>query len=245
MAVRLPERAFYTLRDLTDCWEVSVTDLQEWLINGELNASVMLPLMSVYEVEQHVVANRQRITPILRHWEGYAAISRHYCTRLFKYNYIHLRSFNCAETNASLSLPETAQDIQISSKELLILRAERLRFEKRYGYSHNFSGRSVQSSERENGVPSYAGISADPSFRIVYLNGKECRFGEKQSSVLRLLHKASLSDEPWKHGKLLLQQAGSQSFTLSNIFKRKPVWRELVISDGRGNYRLIDTIRTR
>ncbi|MBB5354041.1 hypothetical protein HNR46_004313 [Haloferula luteola] len=60
---------------------------------------------------------------------------------------------------------------------------------------------------------------------------------------MRLLFQAAKDGKPWLNGKQLLHDGGSQSYTLSNLFKRKPVWRKLIHSDGRGYYRMQESIR--
>jgi hypothetical protein len=83
-----------------------------------------------------------------------------------------------------------------------------------------------------------AASAIDPTYRIVRINDRDYRFGETQARVLRLLSEAAYKGEPWQNGKHLLRLAGSQSFSLSNLFKRHSVWRELVLSNKRGFYRL-------
>lgn len=77
----------------------------------------------------------------------------------------------------------------------------------------------------------------DPTYRIVRVND---RFGETQARILRLLAEGAHKGEPWQSGKLLLSRAGSRSFSISNLFKRHPIWRDLVVSNRRGFYRLED-----
>ena len=63
-------------------------------------------------------------------------------------------------------------------------------------------------------------------------------FGPKQAAVLRLLDAASGSDNPWLDGKRLLDEANAATMRLIDLFKRKPAWRQLVLADGKGRYRL-------
>ena len=73
---------------------------------------------------------------------------------------------------------------------------------------------------------------------MVKVKNQWVRMGTLQARVLELLYQADLNNEPWQNGKRLLQQAGSESYTLANLFKRKPEWRSLVESNGLGEYRL-------
>jgi hypothetical protein len=56
--------------------------------------------------------------------------------------------------------------------------------------------------------------------------------------VLRRLKSAGESDQPWVSGKTLLADSGAATMRLIDLFKRKPVWRQLIIADGKGCYRL-------
>jgi hypothetical protein len=58
------------------------------------------------------------------------------------------------------------------------------------------------------------------------------------TNVVRLLHEASMTADPWRNGKKLLESAGYDSMFLGDVFKRHPDWRELIEGNGRGLYRL-------
>jgi hypothetical protein len=55
--------------------------------------------------------------------------------------------------------------------------------------------------------------------------------------VLRRLKLACDTDHPWRDGKRLLCDVGSTTLRLADLFKRRPVWRQLVQADGKGSYR--------
>jgi hypothetical protein len=74
------------------------------------------------------------------------------------------------------------------------------------------------------------------TYDVVRLRGVEVRLGPIRREVVRKLHEASRTDQPWVSGKLLLPDPTSR---MVDTFKSlKPSWRLLVESDGRGNYRL-------
>ena len=45
---------------------------------------------------------------------------------------------------------------------------------------------------------------------------------------MRLLKAASDSENPWLDGKRLLEEADAATMRLIDLFKRKPVWRQLL-----------------
>jgi hypothetical protein len=79
----------------------------------------------------------------------------------------------------------------------------------------------------------------DPDYRWVRLRGVRFECGPLQARVVRELHTASRTGEPWVHGKEVLRQKPPiASRSIRDLFKSKPNWRVLIESNGRGLYRL-------
>ncbi len=234
----LPERVFYSLNDIQNAWQVRFSDLKQWLIHDQLKAHTWLPMMSVYELKEEPLGSQVFLRKQLRHWEGYTPLDPHHYRRLFKTEKVYLREFSGVTGNARLLLTETQDSIAIDLDDLVILNEERKRFEKQHQIhpatpcQDQIKGSSVKSEAKTQST------RFDPDFRKVTYRGHDYSFGEIQAEVVRLLYEASLEGNPWQNGKRLLANAGSQSFTIANIFKSKTHWRKLILSDGRGFYRL-------
>lgn len=236
MPLRFPERMFHPLADLAEDWNVCLSDLSQWMISGTMTGVAWLPLMSVIELGEGQDGDYG--TPSLGHWEGYVRMSDHQCRRVFRTGWITLREFCTQDGQRGFRLPDTSDDLIIELDDLVVLEAERRRMEARYPV--------LISSHRSKTIPDLIGPHSnpcanepiDPTYRIVAVDGKVHRFGETQSRVLRLLAEAARRGEPWQSGKLLLSAAGSQSYSVSNLFKRHPVWKEIVLSNRRGFYRI-------
>lgn len=234
----LPERVFYSLSDIQTAWQISSSDIRQWLMHGQIRANVWLPLMSVYEIKEQAEGNRIILTKELRHWEGYTPLYPHHCRTLFRSGKVYLRDFLCPANNSKLALPETAESMRFCLDDLVILNVDRRDFEKLYHISET-SVCNVKIIGRVGKTqPIIKSTDYDPTFRKIVFNGQKYSFGDIQADVIRQLYEAALTGNPWQNGKQILAKAGSQSFTLSNIFKRNPLWRHLIISDGRGMYRL-------
>jgi hypothetical protein len=97
-------------------------------------------------------------------------------------------------------------------------------------------------AEEQGGLATTAanrGFEHDPNYCWVRLRGEKFNLGPQQARVVRHLHAASQTDDPWVHGKELLRQKPSiSSSSIRDLFKSKPNWRVLIDSDGRGIYRL-------
>ncbi len=233
----LPERVFYSLKDIQSTWQVGESDIKQWLMHGQLNAHIWLPMMSVYEICEEIQGSKVVLTKELRHWEGYTPLYPHHCRTVFRSGKVYLRDFLCARNNHKLSLPESADSIRVLENDLVILHEEKKRFEQKHQLSTtNICQVKIIGRVGKTKRPSID--SFDPSFKKICFGGQKYNFGDMQASILRQLYDAAIQGEPWQNGKRLLEKAGSQSFTLSNIFKRNPMWRQIIISDERGSYRL-------
>ncbi|MEP0313196.1 hypothetical protein [Hyphomonas sp.] len=83
--------------------------------------------------------------------------------------------------------------------------------------------------------PAVAAFEHDAGYRKVSRRGERYALGEKQSLIIKRLHEASQTNDPWRDGRSLLDTAGSESTNLMDLFKNK---RDLIVSDGMGLYRL-------
>lgn len=227
MTLEVPKTLFQTPDDLERHWSVSRSDLFQWMIGEELTAAVWLPVMSVVSLSETDALAK------LDHWEGYIRISGPQCRRLYRHGWILLREFVSHDGKQTFRLPDAKDDIMVGIEDLVILESERRRFERRY------PGVRKQSPQKRSSPPSTDSSSPASSsdFRVLRVAGRTYRFGTIQAKVLGLLAEAEKRGEPWQSGKALLREAGSQSFSVSNLFKRHPAWRNIIQSDGRGFYR--------
>lgn len=85
----------------------------------------------------------------------------------------------------------------------------------------------------------HASFLQENNFRIVRLNGLSWNLGDIQAQVVQKLYEAATTtDNPWMNGKRVLQEAGSGAFRMRDLFGSQPNWQKLILSDGRGHYRL-------
>lgn len=74
----------------------------------------------------------------------------------------------------------------------------------------------------------------------VTLRGVEYTLNPTQAGIVRVLHMSYMKGRPWVRGEAIRDEVGFQDKSLSSAFRymRDRNWRELIISDGRGAYRL-------
>lgn len=233
-----PDKVFHTVNELANLWQVSPTHIQQWLSHGLLKGHIWLPMMSVYAMEAQVIGSQIVYYKEMRHWEGYTSIHPDHCRQLFKSECIHLRELQSTEGNSYLLLPESVESICLKQDDLVILDEERKAFEQKRNIRKHASSNVTSIELPPIGPRASLQKNNDISFNKVTFNGQELSFGAIQAKILSQLYQAALEDDPWQNGKQLLSKAGSQSFSLANVFKRNNVWRQLITSDGRGMYRM-------
>lgn len=238
MTSYLPQRISYKLTELEKSWGVERADLQQWMTQGELIVHAWVPLMAVFRSLQTIEASRIKLNKELSYWEGHINISKHCCYRILKYGRSNVREFVCNEDGYKYALPETAKGIKIEMHDVVILRDERMRFEQEHCIKAYQSHRLRKPQSKVTPYTEPSITIGDVSFKTIHLEGRDYYFGNIQADILRQLYEASKTDNPWCSGKQLLKNAGSSDFKLSNTFKRNPIWKRLVTSDGRGCYRL-------
>jgi len=235
MPLRIPKRTWLTLDEAGRHWNIDEIELRHWLTSGWLKAHVWLPIMIV--IRRDGPRDGDDSTSGFHHWEGYTVLSRYQCRRLFRRGTIRLRDITDDRNNRLYALPDSADDLVIKSDDLVILEENREPIE-RILASLTESRGNVATDRPAN----ESSTSREPCFRSVRLGHEIHHFGSVQSSVIQLLYRAAAQGRPWRNGKQLLRDAGSQCYTLSNLFKRKPAWRLVIVSDGRGRYRLNETL---
>ncbi len=239
MRKTLPLRIYFDLDEIQSAWRVTGAELGQWLCQGILRAHIWLPLSSLYEIEQETRGAQIISTRSLCHREGYFQLLTHDCWKLIHDGRVFVREFADTIPGRVFALPECVPSKAVTIDQLVILHEERERFEKA------FDLRKLQKLEGTPNSPACAIANSDSkppaitrTLRNVRYKGREYSFGVIQAAVLGHLHQAALSGSPWVNGKQLLAKAGSLSFSVSNLFKRKADWRKLISSDGLGNYRL-------
>lgn len=130
-------------------------------------------------------------------------------------------SFDAAEgSHLVLLRPEDGIDVRLD--ELVIRREERDRFAR----------------EQRPAPPrrTRAGFAVIGDYKEVIIAGRSFHLGPCQAEVVRRLHAAAKTEEPWRHGKAVLAAAGSSCTRKVDLFKSQRHWREPIASDGSGHF---------
>ncbi len=76
-------------------------------------------------------------------------------------------------------------------------------------------------------------FSCNENYTRVSIEGCSFVLSGGLCTVVRLLHEASMTDDPWRSNKHILGEAGYGSVSLASVFRRhdSPSWKELIELD--------------
>jgi hypothetical protein len=221
----LIEKAYFTLEELEERWQLPHRDLLYLAENGLLRLSVRLFGVVIESGMYDQGADGQWSSVALerRRFTGFQDLQERDVFRLFRQGQVDVIQFHAPE-NEYCHLIEPTRTIAVRRDDLLVRREERDRVESQHGLVGK--GSVAPPLQQAN------------DFREVRTAGLLFNLGPVQARVVKRLHEAATSSNPWCEGKLILGEAGSSSTRMADVFKSKPHWRRLIDSDGRGRYRL-------
>ena len=221
------EKDYYSLSEILKRWSIHEDDLIYLAENDEVRLSLRLCNLfmefGTYEGDDEGALFRVAQRECL--YSGLVDLRADDVFHLFRSGEAYLQEFRLG-ANGYAALPDTHEGHYAVIGDLLMRRSVRDHFEVRKGFH---SGEPKE--------PERTFISAN-GYREIRFCGQYFQFGPIQAEVVRVLHHATEVGQPWQNGKLILSQAGSRSLKMLDVFKSKPGWRDLIQSDGRGNYRL-------
>lgn len=221
----LIDKAYFTLEELEERWNLPHRDLVYLAENGLLRLSVRLfgveMEFGVYEEGSDgewftVPHERRRFT-------GFQDLQERDVFRVFRQGQVDVAHFHAPDKEYCY-LIEPTRTVPVCRDDLLVRREERDRVKSQHALVRK--GSVAPSLQQAN------------DYREVRTAGLLFSLGPVQARVVKRLHEAAASADPWCEGKVILGGAGSSSTRMADVFKSQPHWRRLIDSDGRGRYRL-------
>jgi hypothetical protein len=224
----LIDKAYFTLEEIEERWQLPHRDVVYLAENGLLRLSVRLFDMRLEWGEFDDLGNGDwnRIPTDQRWFSGLQDLREHDAFRLFRDGEVAIDQFAMPEGSQYCHLREPTDTLTIRVCDVVVQRPERDRVEKAHGLA-GAAKPTVTSIFRQ--VNDYG---------EVHVAGRVFNLGHVQSRVVKQLHRAAITGDPWCSGKVLLAGAGSSSTRVADLFKSQRDWRQLIESDRRGNYRL-------
>ena len=221
------EKEYYSLPEILRRWSIEEDDLIYLAENNHLRLSIRVfnQLLEFGDYDADIDGASFRVPYEERVFSG--LLDLHACDvfHLFRCGEAHLNEFRHDRCGYA-AFPETHAPQYVVIGDLLMWRHERDRYEIKSGF-HTGDGQTPEQ-----------GFIHTVGYREVRSRGFCFQLGAIQADVVQALHAAAQAGQPWENGKNLLTAAGSRSLKMVDVFKSKPEWRELIQSDGRGNYRL-------
>lgn len=220
------EKAYFTIPEILGRWHITEDDLVYLAENDELRLSIRvfgLPL-EFGDYEEDGQGRPFRIPFDRQYFSG--VVDLHACDvfHLFRSGEARLSDFRAPDAGY-VTLWGEVEPHYVVIGDLLMRRAERDRYEIKSGFS---AGRQIEDRT----------FIASRDYSEVRCNGHRFQLGPIQAAVVQALHRGAQAGQPWQNGKSILSEARSKSLRMSDVFKSKDNWRDLIRSDRRGNYRL-------
>lgn len=221
------EKAYFSLPEVLARWSIAEDDLIYLAENNQLRLSIRVfnLLLEFGDYEEDIDGARFHVPEERRHFSGLLDLHASDAFHLFRAGEVCLTEFRRDRCGYACLVDGHPPHYAVIG-DLLLGREERDRYELKVGFH---AGAEV--SVEQTFIYSH-------NFREVRCRGFRFQLGAIQAEVVRALHKAAEAGHPWQSGKLILGTARSRSLKMADVFKSKGNWRELIHSDGRGNYRL-------
>lgn len=230
----LPPKSYFHLPEIAERWNASIQDMACYSLDGLLEIAVMT-IGTRVEAGRFEVSDRGvfRVAEGEKVLHGPQPVVSSDLWPVFRTGAGRITRFKPRSADGYVDLSQDVEPISVTLQDLLITRTERDRFETAHGLA------TGESRDQPSVRPTEESLFLQRNnYAEVVLNGEVFRLGLLQASIVRALHQASQSDNPWRHGKELLANSNAQTMRMVDLFKTKRNWRTLIASDGRGYYRL-------
>lgn len=225
----LPVKPYFFLSEVAERWGTTVGDLGTFAHEGLLELHVMAVSKLVecgwYEGDPEDPMHLDGGTKLV---SGPQPVLRQDLWPLIQNRVGTITRFRSPEPSGYEVLAEGIEPIKVTLSQFLVLREERDRFETEYDLKIT----SVSAFATDQGLEHNADYSE------VSLRGRRFVLGPLQASIVRELHLATISAEPWLKHDQLLEGCRSRSKRLVDVFKTQEHWRDLIIQDRKGYCRL-------
>ena len=229
----LPPKSYFHLTEIAERWNASIQDLACYTLDGLLELAIMTIGTRIetgrFDVSDHGVF---RVPEGERILNGPQPVVSSDLWPVFRTGAGRIARFKPHSAEGYIDLSEDVDPIAVTLQDLLVTRSERDRFESAHGLGTN------ETSDQPSTKSDEECFLHRNNYAEVVLNGEVFRLGLLQAAIVRELHQASQSENPWRHGKELLANSKAHTIRMVDLFKTKRNWRTMIASDGRGYYRL-------
>ncbi len=217
----LPARKHFPLDEVAQAWGTTAELLLEFGTEGQIEIAVPLFGTSA-ELCMHMEGQGKTVLSTREELWGIQRLFAEDIWRLHGHGSIRLGRVKGSDADCWYDLH--GSPLEVTRSDLVITAQERSRFESEH--------------ELVQDVGDEAPFTHSLDYKTIALGGRQFTLSPKRAAVVRLLHQAWLADRPWMQGEVLLQQAGSESSRVVDLFGPLEGWRTILCSDNAGNWRL-------
>lgn len=221
--MRLLTKEFYTLAELQSVWEMADHDVQYLVLTGDLKLTIMVHGV---HLTSRLPGWGYRYGAIARTYSGILDLKIPDADYVLRHGEVSICKFEMPNGDKG-QLVDVDQKILVRREDLLVTHDQR-----------ESSERNILKLHGPAPDPAFSRFEYSWDYRRIEYAGETFTFGPKQARVVELLHRAHMEGDPWRTGLQLLDHAGSSADRLRDLFKSQSAWTKLIVSDGRGLYRL-------
>ncbi len=231
----VPTRDYFYLKEVVNYWKISAIEIEYMIENAHLTACFFLLNVEIeYGGYEKTADGKACLIPYERNYcRGLYPLMPDDCRKIFRRGSTKISCFHVPDPNEYCRIAKS-DGLKIMREDLVVTIDEKIRCEAAFGMGSEHSTKPTKISV----LPVQKHFLHENDYRHVEYENLMFEFGMIQAKVVGILHAASQTDHPWVHCKRLLDKAGSGSPRVRDLFKSKKGWRDLILSDGKGNYRL-------
>ncbi len=252
------ERTAYTIQETADRCYITRYDVKDFALQNRITAYVWIPLTMIEESHEVTIDNRVLTETIEKNFEGYIPLYASDIRKLLKYQRVNIRYFPGNDPGTKIHLKPGTPDVEVFKKDIVILKDDLKKLQdylgvnvkkstkgvklgqfKKFMEDHNLGIQDVVnavSPAQAQPLPRKKPTSYDELYQSIYFKGEHYSFGGVQANIIKQLHEAAMTGHERVHFKILIEKSGSQSMYMRDVFKSKPNWQKLIMSDKRGYY---------
>lgn len=221
--MRLLTKQFYALSELQVTWGMADHDVQYLVLTGDLKLTIMVHGV---HLTSRLPGWGYRYGKIPRTYSGILDLKIRDADYVLRHGEVAIFKFEMPNGDKGQLVEDLAR-ITVRREDLLVTHDQRDHVERNILKLHDAVPQ-----------PMSAEFEYSWDYRRVELGGETFSLGPKQARIVGLLHRAHMEGDPWRTGRQLLDHAGSSADRVRDLFKSQSDWTKLIVSDGRGLYRL-------
>ena len=221
--MRLLTKEFYTLAELQAAWDMPDQDIYYLVVSGQLKLTFMV---HDTQVRSPLPLMHYRSREVGRSYSGILDLKVRDADTILKVGSAEIFAFQMPNGDDG-RLVSVDDKIMVRREDLLVTHDQREHVE-----------RNILKLHEPVAQPVSVDFEYSWDYRRVELGGETFSLGPKQARIVGLLHRAHMEGNPWRSGRQLLDHAGSSADRVRDLFKSQSDWTKLIVSDGRGLYRL-------